>query len=159
MITKRHLSRRAVLKGMGVTVALPFLEAMAPAATPLAQTAAKGKLRFVAVEMVHGAAGSSNYGLQHNLWSPAAVGRSFDLSPTALAHGSFTIGDQNATIGSTATFSEVEWWGSNWWKENQLSGGPAPAAFKGFAESSPSPPTCSTRTRPGPSRGAAAAAS
>ena len=32
IITKRHLSRRAVLKGMGVTVALPFLEAMAPAA-------------------------------------------------------------------------------------------------------------------------------
>ena len=85
IITKRHVSRRAVLKGMGVTVALPFLEAMAPAATPLAQTAAKGKLRFVAVEMVHGAAGSTNYGLQHNLWSPAAVGGSFDLAPTALA--------------------------------------------------------------------------
>jgi uncharacterized protein DUF1552 len=85
MITKRHLSRRAVLKGMGVTVGLPFLEAMAPAATALAKTAAKGKLRFVVVEMVHGAAGSSNYGLQHNLWSPAAVGSSFDLGPTALA--------------------------------------------------------------------------
>jgi hypothetical protein len=85
IITKRHVSRRTVLKGMGVTVALPFLEAMAPAATPLAQTAAKGKLRFVAVEMVHGAAGSTSYGLQHNLWSPAAVGRSFDLSPSSLA--------------------------------------------------------------------------
>jgi len=85
IITKRHVSRRTVLKGMGVTVALPFLEAMAPAATPLAQTAAKGKLRFVAVEMVHGAAGSTTYGLQHNLWSPAAVGRSFDLSPSSLA--------------------------------------------------------------------------
>jgi hypothetical protein len=85
IITKRHLSRRAVLKGMGVTVALPFLEAMAPAATPLAQTAAKGKLRFVAVEIVHGAAGSTSYGLQHNLWSPAASGRSFDLSPSSLA--------------------------------------------------------------------------
>ena len=85
MITKRHLSRRAVLKGMGVTVALPFLDAMVPAATLLANTAAKGTLRFVAVEMVHGAAGSSNYGAQHNLWSPAAVGRGFDLSPTSLA--------------------------------------------------------------------------
>src|SRR5436190_11176494 len=85
MITKRHLSRRTVLKGMGVTVALPFLDAMTPAATPLAQTAAKSKLRFVAVEMVHGAAGSSNYGAQHNLWSPAASGTSFDLSPTSLA--------------------------------------------------------------------------
>jgi hypothetical protein len=58
---------------------------MAPAATPLAQTAAKGKLRFVAVEIVHGAAGSTSYGLQHNLWSPAASGRSFDLSPSSLA--------------------------------------------------------------------------
>ena len=85
IITKRHLSRRAVLKGMGATVALPFLDAMAPAATPLANTAAKGTVRFVAVEMVHGAAGSTNYGLQHNLWSPAAVGGSFDLAPTALA--------------------------------------------------------------------------
>jgi Protein of unknown function (DUF1552) len=85
IITKRHLSRRAVLKGMGVTVALPFLDAMAPAATALANTAAKGKIRFVAIEMVHGAAGSSTYGAQNNLWSPAEVGRSFDLSPTSMA--------------------------------------------------------------------------
>jgi hypothetical protein len=87
MITKRHLSRRAVLKGMGATVALPFLDAMAPAATAIAKTAAdaKGKLRFVAFEMVHGAAGSCTYGTQHNLWSPAAYGKSFDLTPTSLA--------------------------------------------------------------------------
>src|SRR5436305_15331224 len=85
MITKRHLSRRSVLKGLGVTVALPFLDAMTPAATPLSAAAAKGKTRFVAIEMVHGAAGSSNYGAQHHLWSPAAVGREFDLSPTSLA--------------------------------------------------------------------------
>ena len=85
IITKRHLSRRAVLKGMGVTVALPFLDAMAPAATALADTAAKGKIRFVAIEMVHGAAGSCPYGAQHHLWSPAAAGRTFDLSPTSLA--------------------------------------------------------------------------
>ena len=85
MITKRHLSRRTVLKSMGATVALPFLDAMVPAATPLANTAAKGKVRFVAVEMVHGAAGSSNFGAERNLWSPAAVGTGFDLSPTSLA--------------------------------------------------------------------------
>ncbi len=85
MISKRHVSRRAVLKGMGVTVALPFLDAMVPAATALTATAATGKIRFVAMEMVHGAAGSSNYGAQHHLWSPAEVGRSFDLSPTSLA--------------------------------------------------------------------------
>jgi hypothetical protein len=85
MITKRHVSRRAVLKGLGVTVALPFLDAMTPAGTALAHTAAKGKIRFVAIEMVHGAAGSCPYGAQHNLWSPAAAGRSFDLTPTSLA--------------------------------------------------------------------------
>jgi hypothetical protein len=64
------------------------------------------------------------------------------ISPTALASGSFVIGDENATVGKVVTFSDVEWWGSNWWKENSLSGGQAPSAFKGFAESSPSPPTC-----------------
>jgi hypothetical protein len=64
------------------------------------------------------------------------------ISPTALASGSFVIGDQNATIGNIVTFSDVEFWGSDWWKENSLSGGPAPAAFKGFAASSTSPPTC-----------------
>jgi hypothetical protein len=85
MITKRHLSRRTVLKSMGATVALPFLDAMVPAATPLANTAAKGKVRFVAVEMVHGAAGSSNFGAERNLWSPADVGTGFDLAPTSLA--------------------------------------------------------------------------
>ncbi|HWW91340.1 MAG TPA: hypothetical protein VNY35_11245 [Solirubrobacteraceae bacterium] len=66
------------------------------------------------------------------------------ISPTALAHGSFTIGDETAAIGHAVTFSntEVEWWGSNWWKENQLSGGPAPSAFKGFAETASSPAEC-----------------
>jgi hypothetical protein len=82
IITKRQLSRRTVLKGMGVTVALPFLDAMTPA---LAAAAASPKIRFVAIEMVHGAAGSTNYGLKNNLWSPAAVGRTFDLAPTSLA--------------------------------------------------------------------------
>src|SRR5262249_1658357 len=85
MITKRHLSRRAVLKGMGVTVALPFLAAMVPAASALAKTDANGKLRFVAVEMVHGAAGSTAFGAERHLWSPAAVGRDFDLTPSVLA--------------------------------------------------------------------------
>jgi hypothetical protein len=85
IITKRHLSRRTVLKGMGVTVALPFLDAMVPAATALAKTAATSRTRFVAIEMVHGAAGSTTYGAQNHLWSPSAVGRDFDLSPTSLA--------------------------------------------------------------------------
>ena len=39
-LTKKHLSRRTVLRGAGVTLALPLLDAMIPAATALAQTAA-----------------------------------------------------------------------------------------------------------------------
>ena len=84
-ITKQHLSRRTVLKGMGATLALPLLDAMVPAATALTRTAAQGKVRLVCLEMVHGAAGSTTYGAKANLWSPAAAGRAFDLTPTSLA--------------------------------------------------------------------------
>ena len=66
-------SRRDVLKGLGATVALPYLEAMHSAF-------AKGsRSRLVCIEQVHGAAGSSIYGAQQNLWAPALTGRDFDL--------------------------------------------------------------------------------
>jgi hypothetical protein len=84
-LTKKHISRRTVLRGMSATVALPFLEAMVPARTLLAKTAAAGRTRLSAIEMVHGAAGSTQIGLAKNLWSPAATGRAFDLSPSSLA--------------------------------------------------------------------------
>jgi hypothetical protein len=84
-LTRKHLSRRTVLKGMGATVALPLLDAMVPARTLLAKTAAAGKTRLAAIEMVHGAAGSTALGLAKNLWSPAAIGRTFDLSPSSLS--------------------------------------------------------------------------
>jgi hypothetical protein len=84
-IFQKHIPRRAVLKGLGVTVALPFLDAMAPAGTAWAREASgSSRLRLVAMEMVHGAAGSTNFGATKNLWSPAAVGSEFDLSPTSL---------------------------------------------------------------------------
>ncbi len=70
-----------VLKGLGATIALPFLDAMAPARA----FAAPKKLRLVAMEMVHGAAGSTAFGATKNLWAPAATGSAFDLSPTAMA--------------------------------------------------------------------------
>jgi hypothetical protein len=83
-ITRKHLSRRTVLKGMGVTIGLPLLEAMVPAGTAWARTQNR-KVRLVAIEMVHGSAGSTAIGMQKNLWSPAAVGSAFDLTPTALS--------------------------------------------------------------------------
>jgi Protein of unknown function (DUF1552) len=89
-ISNRHMSRRTMLRGIGATVALPFLEAMIPARSALAQSSARGagagkKLRFVALEMVHGSAGSTQIGIQKNLWAPAAVGNAFDLSPSVLS--------------------------------------------------------------------------
>jgi len=84
LLPRKHLPRRTVLKGLGATVALPLLEAMMPAGRAAAAAGGQ-KLRLVAMEMVHGCAGSTAFGLKKNLWSPADVGRSFDLAPTSLA--------------------------------------------------------------------------
>jgi hypothetical protein len=83
-LTQKHISRRTVLKGMGVTVALPLLDAMVPARMAHAKTAA-GKVRLACIEMVHGSAGATAYGASKHMWSPAAVGRDFDLTPSSLA--------------------------------------------------------------------------
>src|SRR3954468_6052798 len=84
-ISKKHVSRRAVLKGIGATVALPLLDAMVPARTVFAKTAAgasASKQRLVCMEMVHGNAGSTAIGVKKNLFAPAQVGRDFEWSPT-----------------------------------------------------------------------------
>ena len=78
----KQLPRRTFLRGMGATVALPFLDAMVPAGRA---RAAAERTRLVAIEMVHGAAGCNELGARLNLWSPAETGRTFDLGPTALS--------------------------------------------------------------------------
>jgi hypothetical protein len=83
-ITKKHISRRTMLRGMGAAVALPFMESMVPAQTPVRKTAAASPARLTCIEMVHGCAGSNTYGIKKNMWAPAAVGRDFDLTPSAL---------------------------------------------------------------------------
>ena len=50
--------------------------------------------------------------------------------------GAFVVGDLSAT-------GSVTFWGAQWWKVNSLSGGAAPAAFKGFAKN-PAVPSCGT---------------
>jgi hypothetical protein len=65
-ITKKHLSRRTVLRGAGATLALPLLDAMVPASTALAQTAATPKPRFVGCFVPHGMA--------PGYWVPDKVG-------------------------------------------------------------------------------------
>lgn len=82
-LSQKHISRRMVLRGIGATVALPFLDAMVPVRA--AAKAAGGAVRLVCIEMVHGSAGAVEYGAKQNFWSPASVGRSFDVSPGALS--------------------------------------------------------------------------
>ena len=87
-ITGKHLPRRTFLRGVGATMALPFLDAFIPAGQRLVRTVVGASLdptRLVCIEMVHGAAGSSKYGASKNLWSPVAVGHDFDFSQSAMS--------------------------------------------------------------------------
>src|SRR5206468_11948479 len=88
ILTDKPLPRRTFVRGMGATVALPFLDAMLPASSfGLRRTSAAAgadATRLVAIEMVHGAAGCNEIGSKLNLWSPAETGKAFDLAPTAL---------------------------------------------------------------------------
>jgi hypothetical protein len=72
-ITRKHLSRRTVLRGAGASIALPLLDAMIPAATALAQTAAAAKPRLAFIYFPHGAI------MDH--WTPAKEGAEFEMSP------------------------------------------------------------------------------
>src|SRR5271165_5952735 len=80
--TKAHLSRRTMLRGMGVAIGLPFLDAMVPAQTPVARTAAAPLTRFACIEMVHGAAGSTVDGTRKHYWSPEKTGADFEFTQT-----------------------------------------------------------------------------
>jgi hypothetical protein len=72
-ITKKHLSRRTVLRGVGATIALPLLDAMIPAGTALAQTAAKPLPKLGFIYFPHGAIMEK--------WTPAQQGTGFELTP------------------------------------------------------------------------------
>ncbi len=80
IITKKHLSRRTVLRGMGATVAMPFLDAMVPAQTVLRKTAAQPRTRLACIEMVHGCAGSTQDGIDKHYWMPTTEGADFDFT-------------------------------------------------------------------------------
>jgi hypothetical protein len=81
-VTKKHLSRRTFLRTGGATIGLPFLSAMVPAATALAQTAAAPKPRMGFFYMPHGAImDNTRYGKEVNGWTPDVEGADFDLKP------------------------------------------------------------------------------
>src|SRR5665213_2661819 len=84
-ITKKHLSRRTVLKGAGVSMALPFLDAMVPASTALAQTAAVPKMRTGFFYIPHGAImGNTSHGPAMDRWTAQRFGRRFQAEPDSL---------------------------------------------------------------------------
>jgi len=119
-ITKKHLSRRTFLHGVGVTLSLPLLESMIPAATVLGQTAARPRTRLGCIYFPHGAIMSK--------WTPETEGAGFELTPIlqplkpfygqvniisnlrhALAYGSGATANHNRSAAAflSAAFAEV----------------------------------------------------
>jgi hypothetical protein len=77
IITKMALPRRTFLRGMGVTLALPLLDAMVPALTAVARTAANPVRRVGFIYTPNGVA----MNVAVNYWKPTSEGTNFDLSP------------------------------------------------------------------------------
>ena len=73
-ITRKAMSRRAVLRGLGVTVALPLLDSMVPALSAVQKTAAAPKRRLGFVYIPNGA--------NRAAWKPLGDGPALGLSPT-----------------------------------------------------------------------------
>jgi len=116
-LTKKHLSRRTVLKGVGVSVGLPLLDAMIPAATALAQTAAAPKLRVGFFYIPHGAIlWNTPHGPDMDHWTPSGAGADFKLSPILepledYKHlvTSFSNLENKASAGSVHRYNPATW--------------------------------------------------
>ena len=81
-ITGKHMPRRTFLRGVGATVALPFLDAMVPSGFGRGvKAAATENTRLVCIEEVHGLAGCNNWGATKYLFAPQQTGRNFTLVP------------------------------------------------------------------------------
>ena len=72
-ITKKHLSRRHILRGAGTALALPFLESMLPAASLAAQSASTPQSRLACIYVAHGAV--------MDRWMPGTDGKGFEFTP------------------------------------------------------------------------------
>src|ERR1700757_3209155 len=116
-ITKKHINRRTVLKAAGVSLGLPFLDAMIPAGTALAQTAAAPKLRTGFFYLPHGAImGNTAHGPAMDRWTPSGAGANFKLSqilaslePYKRYVSSFGGLENAATAGSVHSFTPATW--------------------------------------------------
>jgi hypothetical protein len=116
-LTKKHLSRRTFLRGSGVALGLPFLDAMVPAGTALAQTAAAPKIRAGFFYLPHGAIMNNTvYGKEVDAWSSTGKGADFKLGNTVAPLEPFkkyvTTFDnvENTTaLGSVHTLNPATW--------------------------------------------------
>jgi uncharacterized protein DUF1552 len=116
-ITKKHISRRTVLKGAGVSLALPLLEAMMPACTALAQTTAAPKIRTAFFYIPHGAIMyNTSHGPGMDKWTPTGAGADFKLSPILSSLEpykkyvtSFGNLENAASAGSVHTLNPATW--------------------------------------------------
>jgi Protein of unknown function (DUF1552) len=116
-LTKKHLSRRTFLRGSGVAMALPFLDAMVPAATALAQTAAAPKTRAGFFYLPHGAImNNTPFGKEVDAWTSTGSGADFKLGHTVAPLDplkkyvtTFENIENNAAGGSVHTLNPATW--------------------------------------------------
>jgi hypothetical protein len=116
-LTKKHISRRALLRGGSVALGLPFLEAMVPAATALAQTAARPKTRAGFFYLPHGAImNNTNYGKEVDVWTSSGKGADFKLGATLSPlerHKKYVTTFENiensTAMGSVHTLNPATW--------------------------------------------------
>jgi hypothetical protein len=76
-LTRKHLSRRKLIRGAGITLALPMLQSMVPAGLARAAESATPQSRLGCIYIPHGAVQKS--------WEPSSVGKNFEFSPTLKA--------------------------------------------------------------------------
>ena len=79
-LTGKHLSRRTFIRGLGASIALPYLDAMEPAGRILGLSPKQSFTRLVCIEESMGTAGSSDWGAARHLFAPAQVGRDFEFA-------------------------------------------------------------------------------
>src|SRR5882672_5513061 len=141
-ITKKHLSRRTVLRGAGAAIALPLLDAMIPAGVALAATPAKTPQRLAFVGFPHGAV--------MRLWSPEQTGRDYTMSrilePLAKYRDSMTIvsGLRNKPAESPEPHERIERTWLSWVNPGKAG---AKTGAAGFTPTQPPAPPWGRGTR------------
>src|SRR6185503_1143731 len=116
-LTKKHLSRRTFLRGSGVALGLPFLDAMVPAATALDKSAAAPKTRAGFFYIPHGAImNNTPFGKEVDAWTSSGKGADFKLGhivaplePLKKYVTTFDNIENTAAGGSVHTLNPATW--------------------------------------------------